>query len=106
MTAPPPLTAILAATAAARSGVHGLTHAALTELCTRPPGTPPSQCRGSLEFRDSAVDSAQAGEGDVGTDVTIDLFRCGHCHQTLVVAIGPAGWRLRNEYDPERRVTL
>ncbi len=89
---------ILTATQAARGPRAGLTHAELTEACTRPCGTPPSHCRGSLEFRGGAVDAAQAGEGDVGDTVTIDVFRCGHCHHNVVVAICPDGWRLRNDY--------
>ena len=84
------------------------THADLTEQITRPPGWPPSQCRGTL-FRVDAegiaiddeapaiLDSAQAGEGEPGTDVPIRLFKCHRCKATLVVS-GDGDWRrLRND---------
>lgn len=74
------------------------THAALTEHCTRPAGTPPSQCPGVLEYAGALVDSSQEGEGFAGESVPIDLYHCGRCGSTLVVSHGSGGWRLRNQY--------
>ncbi len=75
------------------------THAELTEVATRPPGTPPSQCPGTIEFAGGFFDAAQEGEGPAGESVPVEFCRCRRCGSTIVVSHGPQGWRIRNQID-------
>ncbi len=78
--------------------VSPLTHRSLTEACVRPPGTPPSQCKGALAFLYSQIDGAQAVDGyEVGDLVAVDSYSCGDCGHRLIVSHAERGWLLRNE---------
>lgn len=92
------------------------THSELSESLLRPPGIPPSTCRGAMARvspdgtpidwdAPGIVDEAQASEGDVGQTCEVRLYRCGRCRNCLVVATCPDGERRsRNDwaekYDP------
>jgi hypothetical protein len=78
-----------------------MTHMNLSEICIRPPGTPPSRCPGELDCLESRTDSAQAGEGDVGDVVSVDFYRCRYCHQSIVIRHAADGWRQVFDADPE-----
>ncbi len=79
--------------------VSPMTHRSLTEACVRPPGTPPSRCRGDLTFVDSRTDVAQATDGlEVGAILAVDSYHCDHCGHTLVVSHARECWFLRNQY--------
>lgn len=91
-----------------------MTHAELSQLLIRPPGCPPSSCPGELhrvngsgeridEHAQAILDDAQAGEGPVGSFVSVRLHRCERCHATLVVSEcrdinGNTYLRMRNDH--------
>lgn len=86
-------------------------HCDLSHALTRPPGVPASLCTGELfrvdgsgdRIADDAppiLDTAQAGEGRPGDVVSVELWRCPACRQTLVVATAPGGKsHARNAWD-------
>lgn len=90
------------------------THDRVTKAVGRPPGVPPSECRGELvgvPLGDSLFaetrDGAQVNEGPVGAEVAVELYHCTGCGCRLVLVDYPDHQiRLRNAYGPVERPAI
>ena len=80
-----------------------MTHNRLSQASLRRPGIPESGCEGTIFLIGERRDGAQASEGGLDDEVSVRIFRCRKCLQTLVVRQRvdqktPANW-LANSFD-------